>query len=218
MKKQLTIAAFALAMTASGWAQVNGYYAAGNSLDFTNVLSAGGGSLGLGNVVAYGNFNGAYSDTDLQNFLSGGLTPAELASINGAFDPLFLWDIGDGTGAAGTFEVTPTTNNATATPFADERMYMLIYNVSDFANADLATEFGVLRNDFDLGTGGRFGTPGAFPISSEGIVFPDNQTALIGSYVSGGFQLASVVIPEPGTWAMLLIGLGMVAWRARRKR
>lgn len=47
-----------------------------------------------------------------------------------------------------------------------------------------------------------------------GIVLPEGATFASAS----GTAYPVTAVPEPGEWAMLLAGLGLVAWRARRKR
>lgn len=47
-----------------------------------------------------------------------------------------------------------------------------------------------------------------------GIVLPEG--AMFGSASGAAYNVTAV--PEPGEWAMLLAGLGLVGWRARRKR
>ncbi|HPA18650.1 MAG TPA: PEP-CTERM sorting domain-containing protein [Verrucomicrobiae bacterium] len=210
MKKIVATGFLALVPIIGALAQsADGFYSAGNDLGFTNVLNSSGLSLADNSLVMYGNFGGTYTDTQLSDFGLGGLTPTELASMNAAFQPLFTWQIGDGTGdAAGTFDVSFSTNNASA--FSGERMYMLVYNVTDQGSIDSATEFGLLRNDGDNGSGGLFPVTGVTPVTSGGFVDASLMTGLVGNFISGGFEMTAVVIPEPGTWALVVFGLGIV--------
>ena len=100
-------------------------------------------------------------------------------------------------------------------------MYMLMYNVTSLGSIDSATEFGLLRNDGDNGAGGAFPVTGITPVTSGGFVDSSLMTGILGQFVSGGFEMAPVgVVPEPGTWALVTIGLGMVVglrrWFRRR--
>lgn len=219
MKQLIAVMALSALLTGGLAAQIvtNNNYAAGSDFGYEIVLSDTTTLLPIGNVVRYGNFSGSLTDAELQGFLTGGLTPAELATINGAFDPLFSWSVGDGTSAAGSFDVAPAASDGSA--FSDERMYMLLYNVNSLGDLDNATEFGLLRNDADNGSDGRFPITGAFPVSSFGYIDAAQMTGLIGGFTSTTFELAPVVIPEPGTWAaMAATVLGLAFWRARRKR
>lgn len=229
MKKLIMTMAVATAGLSASLAQVTtiqGNYSAGDGIGFSasDILDSSGTAAASGWVVRYGNFGGAFSDTDLQNLGAGGLTAAELATINGSFSSLFDWSIGqDNVGAAdagaGQFEVQ--FNAADGTAFSQERMYLLVYNVNSVANVGSADEFLLVRNDSDFGSGGVFPlVPQAIgPIASGLDLDSTLQTPLLGSLNGADFQMTSVVIPEPGAWAALAGVFGALAlWRARRKR
>lgn len=179
-----------------------------------NVQDSAGADLAIGSLILYGNF-GALNDATLAAFASGGLTPAELATINGDFSQAFSWQVGDGNAADGTFDVLLTNPNATA--FSLEPAYMLVYKgVTDVADVDLATEFGIIRNVSD------FPAIGGLPASFSHHVDPNLGTAILGAFEGSGIGddfRTLAVIPEPGTWAaMAATVLGLAFWRARRKR
>lgn len=64
-------------------------------------------------------------------------------------------------------------------------------------------------------------TNGAVPIGTEAIKFELNMTRFAGSYNDGYADNLSFVltpVPEPETYAMLLAGLGLVGFMARRRK
>lgn len=223
MKTSLLIIAAFMASGLSVFGQatdIQGSFSAGDGVGFAtaDILDASGSLAASGWVVRYGNFDSAFTDVELSGFAGGGFTAAELASLNTSFQQLFTWDIGDGAGA-GQFSLTLSNPNGTS--FSDERMYLLVYNVTDVANVNDATEFMLLRNDFDFGTGGRFPlVPQALgPIASGMDMDITLQTALLGSVDGADFQMMSVAIPEPSTWAMIVSCMvGAVALRRFRKK
>lgn len=68
--------------------------------------------------------------------------------------------------------------------------------------------------DFNLGTG-------SFSFAATGLQAGDYlfelKGATGGSYGIGAYGLAAVAVPEPGEWAMMLAGLGMVGAMVRRR-
>ena len=72
----------------------------------------------------------------------------------------------------------------------------------DLANTDLSETYRLLSQALGAGT---------YTLTVQG------TRGAIGSY--GGnvaFQAGSV--PEPGTWAMMLLGFGAIGWQLRRRR
>jgi hypothetical protein len=85
------------------------------------------------------------------------------------------------------------------------------------------------------------GTPsGSHALLSQGTLAPDSLTATVGvghlsfgsyfleatgnvttpaegGWYSGGLRLATVPVPEPGEWALMLSGLGLIGFVIRRK-
>ncbi len=189
------------------------YYIASGANGYTTVLNASGSNLAVGSVVRVGNFSNAI---DLATLAVGGITPAELAQINGAWEDFLTFQIGDddysaGLGA-GEFGVTGSAEGAA---HDEEQAFMLVYNVSALGSVDLATEFGLLQFNLNFPN-----DDDAFPATHDTGVAAglDTLIAGYGSFVDGGFQMVSV-IPEPGTWAaMAATVLGLAFWRARRKR
>ncbi len=83
MKQLIAVMALSAILTGGLAAQIvtNNNYAAGSDFGYEIVLSDTTTLLPIGNVVRYGNFSGSLTDAELQGFLTGGLTPAELATI-----------------------------------------------------------------------------------------------------------------------------------------
>lgn len=48
--------------------------------------------------------------------------------------------------------------------------------------------------------------------------FPDSTNNNVGGWLGGNFNLAGAAVPEPGTWAMLLLGFGALGWAMRQPR
>lgn len=77
----------------------------------------------------------------------------------------------------------------------------------------------------------RTGQPGTPVLVQEGtgtftfsVTIPDSYTAIVvGKPVAGGGFPVSVfsanvsLVPEPETWAMMIVGVGLVGWQLRRK-
>lgn len=59
-----------------------------------------------------------------------------------------------------------------------------------------------------------FGSGGSFSVALNDVTFGTPGSAQVG----GTFTLLSASVPEPGTWAMMLIGFGAVGFAMRRNR
>ena len=68
-------------------------------------------------------------------------------------------------------------------------------------------------------TVGSSSTPGTFTFDAT----PGSYTALVAGIVGSGtlpvgtYGLTVSLVPEPETWAMMLVGVGLVGWQLRRK-
>lgn len=70
-------------------------------------------------------------------------------------------------------------------------------------------------------TMGSITSPGSFTFTAAAA---DSFTAVIGGVVPSGasipigtYGVTIALIPEPETWAMMLVGMGLVGWQLRRK-
>jgi len=222
MKKLMGILLIAAGLAAGVMASpVDPSFAAEDpAFGLVRVETSTGSLLPLGNVVGWGNFG----VLDPSTLTSGGVTPAELATLEGAFESIALWAIGDGNGVngedAGEYFFTTQIPHATATSFANELTYLLVANVASIGALDSATEFGLIRIESStINTADWGGDPGS-SVFEQYWLGQGTVTALAGGFTgaSGNFELTAV-IPEPGTWAaMAATVLGLAFWRARRKR
>lgn len=51
-----------------------------------------------------------------------------------------------------------------------------------------------------------------------GLAIQSTQAGLTGTSTFGNFKVTTLTVPEPSTWALAAIGLGAMAWSARRHR
>jgi hypothetical protein len=68
---------------------------------------------------------------------------------------------------------------------------------------------------------GTLAAPGSFTFDAS---VAGSYTALVGGIVGSGgilpvgtYGLSVTLVPEPETWAMMLVGMGLVGWQLRRK-
>lgn len=221
MKKLVITIVAALALS-RGWSNPIPFLYEGWSDDGYGQVRLSDNSLASsGYLVRIGNFTNGV-DASLGSIGGGGLTAAELASMNAGFEDFLTFAIGDDGGLGnGNFFVATSGNggsrsNLEGSSFSLEDAYFLVYNVNTLGQVDSATEFGLLQiADF----------PDAsvlFP-SSHSFVLDGAASATafggLGSFSGQDFVMTAVVIPEPGTWvAMVATVLGLAFWRARRKR
>jgi hypothetical protein len=98
------------------------------------------------------------------------------------------------------------------------------------AGTYLATliDTGIFTSFDDLGLGiakiggapaGVLTAPGSFSFSATA----GDYTAIVGANMGSGtfplgtYSVSVALIPEPETWAMMLVGMGLVGWQLRRK-
>lgn len=118
---------------------------------------------------------------------------------------------------AGTYAFTLTTTASTDTGGA-----IVAATDVDFTSAWLEDEFGNLianlapdadnddvNEDFDLAN--LLLDPGTYTLRITGTRGSNSQ-------YSGGIAFAAGAIPEPATWAMMLLGFGAVGYAMRRRR
>ena len=88
------------------------------------------------------------------------------------------------------------------------------YDASNMLLASLNSTLGSSGQNF-LG----FLADPSTPISSIGIVAgPNTAISSIGQFRVGGILTAAEPVPEPGTWALLLVGFGALGFAMRRRK
>lgn len=117
----------------------------------------------------------------------------------------------------GSGQVINTTLTGTFNFNYGEAFYLTSVFNADLINTSLFTPFCPFSNECPapLMVDGTGATTLDFSNSANlvGIVLPEGATA---SFASGNDYNVTAV-PEPGEWLMMLAGLGLVAWRARRR-
>ena len=88
------------------------------------------------------------------------------------------------------------------------------YDASNMLLASLSSALGSSGQNFF----GFLADPST-PIASIGIVAgPNTVISSIGQFRVGGISTAAEPVPEPGTWALLLVGFGALGFAMRRRK
>ena len=149
------------------------------------------------------------ADNDFNPFASGSSAADAAAATNGS---LFMSLSGHAIDAAGNTFTGTGSNIGTASPAG-----------FGAGLADIDTAGGGLANAFfdSNGIPALFGGPADFQIGSSfsAILLPHPGECPTGpECVAGSADFRALVVPEPSTYALLLGGLGLVGFVARRRR
>jgi hypothetical protein len=157
------------------------------------------------NTVCFPTCGGTLNDggSTIANFLGGNATGLTPNSVNNLGDHVVI--------LTGFFDA-PTSGNFTFSLQSDDGSELLLNNKV------------ALTNDFDHSFMGPSGTfflnAGLTPI--EIVQFEDSGTTGLTVTVNGsplgGSMITTSAVPEPATWAMLILGVAMIGLTIRRRR
>jgi hypothetical protein len=131
----------------------------------------------------------------------------------GSFTDLFTFtigtagqgEIGSGSGSAITFFIGGIANVDFTNVYIDNGTTQYFASAGDLAADSITIEgvpiFGGVLNTLYI----------------EGSVYANNGTGGVGSY-GGSLGFTPGAVPEPGTWAMMLLGFGAIGFGLRRRR
>jgi hypothetical protein len=190
------------------------YQAPGDSTNQIGFAGEQPGAYGVGNTITFAG-SGPFdlSTVDLFGYAGGGSLPIEIALYAGA-------DPNTGT-LIGSEEVTPTGNGYTTEVFNFDHLVVpktLTYIVSIVGNSGSYDDSFVDWQQFTGATGAPtigasgnmwYGNPGNFVIDNSYAVATGSKTDTLG---------AEFAVPEPATWAMMLLGIGMIGGGFRMAR
>lgn len=215
-KTNIAWGAFALAaaiFVSSGTAEADVVYQA--PADSTNQIGFFGnpGVFGVGNTITLAGSGSSYIGTvDLFGYAGGGSKPIELDLYSGA---------NPNTGALlGSAQVIPTGNGYTTEVFNFGNLLVpqtLTFIVNIAGNSGSYDDSFV---DWQQFTGNAsaptIGTSGDMWYGSPGSYVVDNSFAVATGAKTNTLAVQVNAVPEPGTWAMMIIGfagLGFMAYR-----
>jgi hypothetical protein len=213
-------AALGVALMASNAANAGTVYLAPgdntNQIGFAgNSGVNGGGAYGVGNTITLTNA-GTLSTVDLFGYAGGGSLPIELDLYSGA-DP--------NTGTfLGSAQVTPTGNGYTTEVFNFSGVAVpqtLTYIISIVGNSGSYDDSFVDWQQFTGAAGSpTIGSSGNMWYGAAGSYVVDNSFAIATGAQTNtlGIQFNTAPVPEPATWAMMLLGFGGLGAALRSRR
>jgi len=202
--------------------------------NYNGVSLANGTAVPVGDLVEIGSFSfgasGSALSLDIQNAYGTGGT-AGFNTVLGDFTPFGSTTIGYGGDPAGQWALKGSAN----TGFAGQQIVMMVFNASTTA---AATQFGVFFESSASNSAWAFPADGvSFPTTvdlADLTVSGGTNTLNTGAYIpitgsgfgvgtslensgASNFDLAVIAVPEPGSTSLLVIGLGAMALRRRRR-
>ena len=193
-------------------------------LSTTNGINATGTSLSLLNssIPANSNFNAVFGNTTVTNFLVAvNNSGSHSSEINGAHNADassgFAWfDNGTGMDKFANLSAFDSTNKFFG-QYAD--------GTGVLSGMDRALPFYTVVSSSNDPVGKAVLTPFGFDLDGDGVIEFDNNGATAGGLVETGLwtlqgttlKYSVAAVPEAETYAMMLAGLGLVGFMARRR-
>ena len=179
------------------------------------------------NAGWYGN-TGLHDPVNGEDYLVGICSSCELEGLPGAYNNWFIVDISGFTPATAVTSLALTLNTFYADTAGTFKLWDYLGDIADLPEYTAPGAPGIAIYD-DLGSGklyGSFaylGTEGytyqTITLSSDAI-FDLNAAIDNGDeqWAIGGSFAPTAPIPEPETYALMLAGLGLVGWMAKRRK
>ncbi len=227
MKRSFALIAACLAL--AGNAHAVDYLLFGDSDNSTvdNTLIINGTSISVIDAGWYGD-TGLHDPVNGEDYLVGICSSCELEGLPGAYNNWFIVDISGFTHTTTVTSLTLTLNTFLADTAGTFKLWDYLGDIADLPEYTAPGDPGIDIYK-DLGSGkiyGSFaylGTEGytyqTITLSSDAI-FDLNAAIDNGDeqWAIGGSFAPTAPIPEPETYALMLAGLGLVGWMAKRRK
>ncbi|BBO21715.1 MAG: hypothetical protein AMXMBFR31_28240 [Candidatus Desulfobacillus denitrificans] len=171
--------------------------------EFTGTWNGNSFSAMCVDVLHYMNFGTTWTNYSAVTPATYGFTPTQV----GLFNRLYT-----------NFYASSHTSNQNAAAFQ-----IAVWEITYDGNGSLNVNAG----NFDLGTGGDatarstaagwLAGLGALPTGAWSFTVLDSKTPVTGGQAATQDLLVAMPVPEPGTWALLMAGLGLMGLVSRRR-
>ena len=153
--------------------------------------------------------SGVAAADETVTFQNGAAIYGTTHNVGGSFSDTFLFSVDTASWFSGNAIVGSTAPGGVAAPNFD------ITSVSFFSEVN-GVRTNLAANVTDGGKYFEFGVPSLLQAGTYGFTVNGNVD---GGFAAGSYSgnLAVVAVPEPSTYAMLGLGLGLLAFTARRK-
>ena len=227
MKRSFALIAACLALAGNAHAVDAYLFGDSNNSTVANKLTINGTPISVIDAGWYGD-TGLHDPGEREDYLVGICSSCVLEDLPGAYNNWFIVDI---SGFADTTEVTSLTltlNTFYADTAGTFKLWDYLGDIADLPEYTAPGAPGIAIFD-DLGSGKLYGsfaylgtesyTYQTITLSSDAI-FDLNAAIDNGDeqWAIGGSFAPTAPIPEPETYALMLAGLGLVGWMAKRRK